>query len=199
MKRADPPPPTSLEGQFLIAMPSLREGPFARSVVYMCAHREDGAMGLIINQRADEIDFAQLLAQLGIVPEPAIRLPLQARAVRVVQGGPVETGRGFVLHSADYGATDSTVKIADDVCLTATIDILRAIAKGTGPAHAVLALGYAGWSSGQLESEILANGWLTCRADPELIFGADDGSKYDRALATLGVHPGMLSSDAGHA
>jgi putative transcriptional regulator len=200
MKRPEPPPPTSLEGQFLIAMPSLREGPFARSVVYMCAHREDGAMGLIINQRADEIDFAELLTQLDVVPaEPAIRLPARAKAVRVVRGGPVETGRGFVLHSADYGSTDSTVKIAEDVCLTATIDILRAIAKGTGPAHAVLALGYAGWSSGQLESEILANGWLTCPADSELIFDADDGSKYDRALAKLGVNLGTLSPDAGHA
>ncbi len=200
MKRADPPPPTSREGQFLIAMPALRDGPFARSVVYMCAHREDGAMGLIINQRADEIDFAELLTQLGIVPgEPEIRLPPRAAAVRVLRGGPVETGRGFVLHSADYGATDSTVKIADDVCLTATIDILRAIAMGTGPAQAVLALGYAGWGSGQLESEILANGWLTCPADPDLIFSADDASKYERALAKLGVHVGMLSSDAGHA
>ena len=200
MKRADPPPPTSLEGQFLIAMPALRDGPFARSVVYMCAHREDGAMGLIINQRADEIDFAELLTQLGIVPgEPEIRLPPRAEGVRVVRGGPVETGRGFVLHSADYGATNSTVKIADDVCLTATIDILRAIATGAGPAQAVLALGYAGWSSGQLESEILANGWLTCPADPDIIFSADDASKYERALAKLGVDVGMLSSDAGHA
>jgi putative transcriptional regulator len=200
MKRADPPPPSSLEGQFLIAMPSLRDGPFARSVVYVCAHREDGAMGLIINQRADEIDFAELLTQLGVISsEPAIRLPAKAEAVRVLRGGPVESGRGFVLHSADYGATASTVKIADDVCLTATIDILRAIARGTGPVHAVLALGYAGWSSGQLESEILANGWLTCPADPDIIFSADDAKKYDRALATLGVDVGMLSSDAGHA
>ncbi len=200
MKRADPPPPTSLEGQFLIAMPSLRDGPFARSVVYMCAHRDDGAMGLIINHRADEINFAELLSQLGVMPaEPAIRLPTRAEGVRVMRGGPVETGRGFVLHSTDYGSIDSTVKIDDDVCLTATIDILRAIAKGTGPSQAVLALGYAGWASGQLESEILANGWLTCPADPELIFGADDASKYDRALATLGVHVGMLSSEAGHA
>ncbi|HKN28834.1 MAG TPA: YqgE/AlgH family protein [Roseiarcus sp.] len=200
MKRADPPPSTSLEGQFLIAMPSLRGGPFARSVVYLCAHRDDGAMGLIINQRAEEIDFGQLLMQLGIVPgDHAIRLPPRAEAVRVVRGGPVETGRGFVLHSPDYGSNDSTVKITDDVCLTATIDILRAIAGGTGPAQAVLALGYAGWSSGQLESEILANGWLTCPADPALIFDTDDAHKYDRALAKLGVHLGMLSSDAGHA
>ena len=200
MKRADPPPPTSLEGQFLIAMPSLRDGPFARSVVYLCAHREDGAMGLVINQRAEEIDFGQLLVQLGIVPgDQAIRLPARAEAVRVVRGGPVETGRGFVLHSADYGSTDSTVRITENVCLTATLDILRAIAVGTGPAQAVLALGYAGWGSGQLESEILANGWLTCPADPALIFDTDDAHKYDRALATLGVELGTLSSDAGHA
>ncbi len=130
MRQADPPPPTSLEGQFLIAMPSLREGPFARSVVYMCAHRDDGAMGIVINHRADEIDFGKLLAQLDIVPETeAIRLPPRAKAVRVLRGGPVETGRGFVLHSSDYGANDSTVKIGD-VCLTATLDILRAIAEG---------------------------------------------------------------------
>ena len=200
MKRADPPPQSSLEGQFLIAMPSLREGPFARAVVYMCAHREDGAMGIIINQRAEEIDFGKLLVQLEIVPDSkSIRSGGRAEDVRVLRGGPVETGRGFVLHSSDYGANDSTVKIADDVCMTATIDILRAIAKGTGPARAVLALGYSGWSSGQLESEILANGWLTCPADPRLIFDADYDHKYDRALAMLGVNEGMLSSDAGHA
>jgi putative transcriptional regulator len=200
VRRPDPPPPTSLEGQFLIAMPSLREGPFARSVVYLCAHRHDGAMGLIINHRAEEIDFAQLLIQLDIMPErEAIRLPPQAEAVKVVHGGPVETGRGFVLHSADYGANDSTVNIAGDVCLTATLDILRAIATGSGPAQAMLALGYAGWGSGQLESEILANGWLHCPADPGLLFDGDFDSKYDRALAKLGVNTGQLSSDAGHA
>jgi putative transcriptional regulator len=200
MRRADPPPPTSLEGQFLIAMPSLREGPFARSVVYVCAHREDGAMGLIINHRAAEIDFGRLLVQLDIVPEEqAIRLPTRVGAVSVLRGGPVETGRGFVLHSSDYGAQDSTVKIGSDLCLTATLDILRAIAMGTGPAKAVLALGYAGWASGQLESEILANGWLTCPAESGLIFDADFAHKYDRALGMLGVNAGMLSSDAGHA
>ena len=200
MRRADPPPPTSLEGQFLIAMPSLREGPFARSVVYMCAHRDEGAMGIVINDRAEEIDFGQLLAQLGIVPETeAIGLPPRAQAVRVLRGGPVETGRGFVLHSSDYGVNDSTVKIGEHVCLTATLDILRAIADGTGPAQAVLALGYAGWGSGQLENEILANSWLTCSADVGLIFDPDFDRKYDRALAILGVDEGTLSSDAGHA
>jgi putative transcriptional regulator len=116
-----------------------------------------------------------------------------------LRGGPVETGRGFVLHSSDYGVNDSTVKIGEHVCLTATLDILRAIAQGTGPTQAVLALGYAGWASGQLESEILANGWLTCPADPSLIFDSDYDHKYDRALALLGVAEGKLSSDAGHA
>jgi putative transcriptional regulator len=200
MRRVDPAPPTSLEGQFLIAMPALRDGPFARSVVYMCAHRDDGAMGIVINHRAEEIDFRRLLVQLDVVPETeAIRLPPRAEAVKVLRGGPVETGRGFVLHSSDYGVNDSTVKIGEHVCLTATLDILRAIAQGTGPTQAVLALGYAGWASGQLESEILANGWLTCPADPSLIFDSDYDHKYDRALALLGVAEGKLSSDAGHA
>ena len=200
MKQPDPPPPTSLEGQFLIAMPSLREGPFARSVVYMCAHRDDGAMGLIINQRADEIEFGELLTQLGVVPEEgAIRLPAEAKAVRVVLGGPVETGRGFVLHTADYGATDFDGEDRRRHLPHRDPRHPAGDRRGTGPAHAVLALGYAGWSSGQLESEILANGWLTCPADPDLIFDADDDSKYDRALAMLGVNLGTLSSDAGHA
>ena len=199
MRQADPPPPTSLEGQFLIAMPSLREGPFARSVVYMCAHRDDGAMGIVINHRAAEIDFGQLLTQLDIVPEAeSIRLP--PRRKPRVSCGAVRSRRdgGFVLHSSDYGANDSTVQIGD-VCLTATLDILRAIAEGTGPSQAVLALGYAGWGSGQLESEILANGWLTCPADAGLIFDPNFERKYDRALAILGVDEAKLSSDAGHA
>ena len=200
VKRIDPPPRTSLEGQFLIAMPSLREGPFARSVIYICAHREDGAMGLVINQKAEAIEFADLLVQLDILSqEGAIRLPPSAGAVRVMRGGPVETGRGFVLHSSDYHVRQSTAPIAEGVSLTASLDILRAIAKGEGPSKAMLALGYAGWSSGQLESEILANGWLTCPADPELIFDLDFDHKYDRAMARLGVNPAMLSIEAGHA
>jgi putative transcriptional regulator len=193
-------PSLSYEGQFLIAMPSLREGPFARSVIYLCAHREDGAMGIVINQRADEIEFSKLLVQLDIVGRSeAIRLPPTAEAVRVLRGGPVDTGRGFVLHSSDYRAEDSTVAIGDGVCLTATLDILRAIAKGGGPSKAVLALGYAGWASGQLEDEILANGWLIAPADFKLIFDPDLEAKYDRALALLGVSAAWLSSEAGHA
>jgi putative transcriptional regulator len=191
---------TSLEGQMLIAMPTLRDGPFARAVVYLCAHRKDGAMGIIVNQGADTIDFPQLLVQLDVVkPDESIVLPPRAGDVRVLRGGPVEKGRGFVLHSRDYFVDNSTVTIADDICLTATLDILRAIAGGKGPEKAVLALGYAGWSSGQLESEILANGWLNCPADPSLVFDSDLASKYDRALAKIGVNAAMLSSEAGHA
>jgi len=190
----------SYEGQFLIAMPSLRDGPFARSVVYMCAHREDGAMGIVINQRAEEIEFSRLLVQLDVVGEAeAIRLPASAEHMRVLRGGPVDTGRGFVLHSGDYRAADSTVPIGGGVCLTATLDILKAIARGAGPSQAVLALGYAGWASGQLESEILANGWLVTPADSRLIFDADFDAIYDRALALIGVNAAGLSSEAGHA
>jgi putative transcriptional regulator len=181
-------------------MPSLRDGPFARSVVYMCAHREDGAMGIVINQRAEEIDFSQLLVQLDVVGEAeAIRLPARVEHMRVLRGGPVDTGRGFVLHSGDYRTAESTVPIGGGVCLTATLDILKAIARGAGPSQAVLALGYAGWASGQLESEILANGWLVSPADSRLIFDADFDAIYDRALALIGVNAAWLSSDAGHA
>ncbi len=191
---------TNLEGQLLIAMPTLREGPFARSVVYLCAHRADWAMGIIVNQKAEATNFPELLVQLEIVkPAEAIVLPPRAGQVRVLRGGPVEQGRGFVLHSRDYFIDNSTVPIGDDICLTATLDILRAIALGKGPQKAVLALGYAGWSPGQLESEILANGWLNCPADPDLVFDADYDSKYDRALAKIGVNAAMLSSEVGHA
>ena len=190
----------SLEGQMLIAMPGLREGPFARSVVYLCAHREDGAMGIIVNQRSPTITFADLLVQLDVVKQDeAIRLPARAGAVRVLRGGPVEQGRGFVLHSSDFLVGESTITVGDGICLTATLDILRAIAKGEGPQKAVLALGYAGWSSGQLESEMLANGWLNCPADPDIVFDTDFDAKYDRALSKLGVDAAMLSMDAGHA
>src|SRR5271167_175200 len=197
---AGPPPSHSYEGQFLIAMPALRDGPFARSVVYMCAHRDDGAMGIVINQRAQDIAFANLLVQLEIVREAdAIRLPPSVETVSVLRGGPVDTGRGFVLHTPDYAAGDSTVRIAQGVCLTATLDILRAIAQGAGPRRAVLALGCAGWASGQLESEILANAWLVGPVDAGLIFDANFAAKYDRALALLGASAASLSSEAGHA
>jgi putative transcriptional regulator len=189
-----------LDGQLLIAMPLMTDRRFARSVVYLCAHSEDGAMGLIINQRAPHISFPDLLERLGIVQsDTGDGVSNEKQSISIHVGGPVETGRGFVLHSSDYFADDSTLPIEDGVCLTATIDILKAIAAGKGPNKAILALGYAGWSPGQLESEIQANGWLNCPADLGLIFNPDVESKYTRAFAKIGIDPSHLVSDAGHA
>ena len=189
-----------LDGQILIAMPGMEDPRFARSLVYMCAHSEDGAMGIILNQLSDQVTFPDLLVQLDVVPDSdQIRLPPPARAMKVHRGGPVETGRGFVLHTADYYTESATLPIDEGVCLTATLEILKAIAEGHGPNRAILALGYAGWAPGQLESEIQSNGWLHCDADADLIFSEDLDSKYDRALKRLGIDPAMLSTDAGHA
>lgn len=188
-----------LDGQFLIAMPSMEDGRFARTVVYICAHSPDGAMGIVINQVAPQIDFVDLLMQLDIIPEgPEIRLPPAANRMIVQRGGPVETGRGFVLHSADYFIENSTLPIDNNICLTATLDILKAIVAGSGPKNAMLALGYAGWAPGQLDAEIMANGWLHCAARPDLIFDPDLSSKYDRAMALIGIDPAMLSGESGH-
>ncbi|RXT53302.1 hypothetical protein B6S44_20315 [Bosea sp. Tri-44] len=189
-----------LDGQCLIAMPGMSDPRFARSVVYLCAHSEDGAMGIIVNKPAADTRFPELLVQLDVIPpDQAIRLPTQAEKVKVLRGGPVETKRGFVLHSADFFLESATLPIDDGICLTATLDILRAIAVGTGPESAVLALGYAGWGAGQLESEIQSNGWLHCPADPELLFDDALDTKYTRALGKLGIDPAFLSKDAGHA
>jgi putative transcriptional regulator len=189
-----------LDGQFLIAMPGMQDSRFERTVVYVCAHSSDGAMGITINRPAPQINFHDLLVQLDIIPEgPEIRLPDAASRMIVHRGGPVETGRGFVLHSADYFIENSTLPIDENICLTATLEILKAIALGNGPENAVLALGYAGWAPGQLETEIQANGWLHCPAAPELIFDNDLDAKYGRALALLGVDPARLSAEAGHA
>ncbi|HEV2553928.1 MAG TPA: YqgE/AlgH family protein [Bosea sp. (in: a-proteobacteria)] len=189
-----------LDGQCLIAMPGMADTRFSRSVVYVCAHSEDGAMGIIVNKPAADTRFPDLLVQLDLIPsEELIRLPSQAEKLQVLRGGPVETKRGFVLHTADFFLESATLPIDDGICLTATLDILRAIAIGSGPESAVLALGYAGWGAGQLESEIQANGWLHCAADQALLF--DDGidTKYTRALGKIGIDPAFLSSEAGHA
>ncbi|MCC7348519.1 MAG: YqgE/AlgH family protein [Variibacter sp.] len=189
-----------LDGQMLIAMPSMRDERFARTVIYICAHSTEGAMGIVVNQPATNVNFRDLLVQLNVVPgDQLIQLPPRAGDIRVLKGGPVETGRGFVLHSSDFFIEDSTLPIDEGVCLTATLDILRAIAEGSGPVSAVLALGYAGWAAGQLETEMQENGWLHCPADPDLIFGADVNAKYDRALQKIGINPAMLSSESGHA
>jgi putative transcriptional regulator len=184
----------------LIAMPTMSDERFARTLVYVCAHSSEGAMGIVVNQPAKNVKFPDLLVQLEVIPaSERIQLPDGAGEVKVLKGGPVETGRGFVLHSADFFIENSTLPIDEGICLTATLDILKAIARGKGPSNAILALGYAGWAPGQLEQEIQQNGWLNCPADSELIFGQDVEHKYERALAKLGIDPGMLSSEAGHA
>jgi putative transcriptional regulator len=189
-----------LDGQLLIAMPAMNDERFARAVIYVCAHSSEGAMGIIVNQPAGNIKFPDLLVQLEVIPAAErIELPMHAEDVKVLKGGPVETGRGFVLHSADFFIENSTLPIDEGICLTATLDILKAIARGNGPHNAILALGYAGWAPGQLENEIQQNGWLHCPADPELIFGDDTDHKYEKALRKIGIDPAMLSSEAGHA
>jgi putative transcriptional regulator len=189
-----------LDGQLLIAMPGILDDRFTRSVIYVCAHSEEGAMGIIVNRPAERVDFRQLLVQLKVIgPDEAIRLPAEASSLLVLNGGPVDTSRGFVLHSNDFCIDNSTLPIGGGVSLTATIDILRAIASGSGPGQAVLALGYAGWAAGQLEVEIQQNGWLNCPADPSLIFDSALDSKYERAMRRAGIDIGRLASASGHA
>ncbi|MFN4142194.1 YqgE/AlgH family protein [Aestuariivirga sp.] len=189
-----------LDGQLLIAMPGMSDPRFDRSVIYVCAHSEQGAMGIIINKTAPMMRFGDLLSQIDITgDEGAIEPPQELLEMPVLFGGPVEQGRGFVLHTSDYFTADSSLPVAENIALTATVDILRAMAKGEGPQRAVLALGYAGWAPGQLENEIQLNGWLTCQADEELVFGLDFDERYGAALRKLKIDPAMLSSDAGHA
>lgn len=189
-----------LDGKFLIAMPNMVDGRFAHTVIYVCAHSSEGAMGLVLNQPSPHLFMPDLLAQLNVIPEhDGINLPHRVRRMNVHRGGPVETERGFVLHSDDFSIESSTLPIQDGICLTATLEILRAIAEGRGPSRAMLALGYAGWAPGQLEQEIQANGWLTGPADADLIFDPDQTAKWERALWRIGVDPAMLSTDAGHA
>ena len=189
-----------LDGQLLVAMPGMVDERFARAVIYVCAHSPEGAMGIILNRPAANVNMSDLLVQLEIVPElERIHLPEQVSRMQVLMGGPVETSRGFVLHSPDFHISQSTLPIDDGVCLTATIDILRAIAQGRGPQNAVLALGYAGWGAGQLELELQANGWLNCPADAELIFRAPVEIRYEMALRRIGIEPAMLSMEACHA
>ncbi len=189
-----------LDGHLLIAMPGMEDERFARSVIYLCAHSGDGAMGLVINRPSPRVSFPGLLVQLDIIEEgQEIRLPPTARQMQVHRGGPVQTERGFVLHSSDYFIENATLAIDDNVCLTATLEILKAIAGGAGPRDAILALGYAAWAPGQLEGEVKANGWLHAPAAPDVVFHADVDDKYERALALIGIAPAMLSSEAGHA
>lgn len=198
--RPKPARGTYLDGQLLIAMPAMTDKRFARSVIYMCLHNEDGAMGLIINQRADNVSFSHLLRELGVITknsEDEVPAKVLDRSIQI--GGPVKTEHGFVLHSPEYSTAGSTVEIDSSIRLTNTVDILKAIARGRGPERSMIALGYSGWAPGQLESEIQANGWLSCPADPDIVFDHDLELKYDRALAKLGVDVSHLVSYAGRA
>ena len=184
--------PDYLTGQLLVAMPAMGDSRFSRSVIYMCVHNEEGAMGLIINKLTDALSFTELLTQLDIktlggAPKSPIHF-----------GGPVETGRGFVLHSSEYNR-DGTIDVADGMALTATIDILKDIAEKCGPEKFLLALGYAGWGAGQLDGEIQQNAWLHVPADPELTFDQDNEEKWENAIAKIGVNPSLLSGEVGHA
>ena len=187
-----------LDGQFLVAMPGMKDDRFSRTVIYVCAHNDEGAMGLIINQVQD-LRFPDLLVQLGVLDErETIKMPASARDIIVRHGGPVDRSRGFVLHSGDY-VVESSMQVDNEVCLTATVDILRAISTGRGPNRALMALGYAGWGAGQLEAEIAENGWLTCPAQPDMLFDGDIDTKYERILAHIGVNLVHFSETAGHA
>jgi len=179
-------------GHLLVAMPGMPDQRFAKAVIYVCAHTDEGAMGLVINRPMRDISFPDLLAQLNLVQtEPSVAVPIQF-------GGPVEQGRGFVLHSPDY-MHEATLVVDGGVALTGTLDILQAIAEGHGPKECLLALGYAGWGPGQLDNEILENGWLTVEADPEIVFKVDLEQKWQSALAKLGIDLSLLSEEAGHA
>lgn len=187
-----------LDGQFLIAMPGMFDQNFSRTVIYVCAHSPAGAMGFILNRR-QTITFPDILLHLNLIEQnDAIMLPEKTRTFPIQSGGPVETGRGFVLHSDDYHS-QSSIPVSEDICLTATLDILRAISDGGGPKKATMLLGYAGWGPGQLESEIAANGWLHGPASEELIFDHKLDGKYERAMHLMGISPAMLSTEAGHA
>lgn len=181
-----------LGGQLLIAMPSMQDPRFAHSVICLCTHSRDGAMGIVLNQKVDGLTFDTLLNQLKIEPVPP------ARRIRLLLGGPVDAGRGFVLHSADWFA-EGSLRVTEDVALTASVDILKALAEGNGPRQGLLALGYAGWAPGQLEDEIHRNSWLSVPADEALIFADDLDRTWHKALAKLKVDPLLLSGTAGHA
>lgn len=182
---------SDLTGQLLVAMPSMNDHRFERAVIYVCSHSGEGAMGLIVNKILPTLSFPDLMDQLDITVD-------SNQDIRVHVGGPVEEERGFVLHSADY-VQDSTIVIDPQFAMTATVDILRDIAHGSGPAHSLLALGYAGWGAGQLDQEILDNGWLTVPADEGLVFGAEGDKAWEKAFKCLGFDPAALSGMAGHA
>lgn len=182
-----------LEGKLLIALPGMSDPRFEKTVIFMCAHSLDGAMGLIINKPVEGLGFQQMMTRLGL------RVTANTPEFPVLYGGPVETGRGFVLHSGDYESPDSTLPVSEDVSLTGTLDILRAMAEAKGPEKAIFALGYAGWGPGQIEDEIRLNGWIHCDADAAILFDAGLGDKWSSAIRKLGIDVSSLSIHAGRA
>lgn len=183
----------SLTGKLLIAMPGMGDPRFEHGVVYLCSHSDEGAMGLIVNKPAEDLSTHDLLEKLEI------RVTSNKPASPVHFGGPVETGRGFVLHSMDYDQSEGTMEVEGGIGMTATLDILSDMASGRGPAESLLALGYSGWGPGQLEGEIANNGWLTADANPDILFRRDNAEKWSAALAVLGVDALTLSATAGRA
>lgn len=189
----------SLCGKFLIAMPGMGDQRFEKSVIYLCAHSDEGAMGFIFNQLLESPQMTDFFQQLEIITESEIDLvPQDIKERPLFVGGPVEPGRGFVLHTPEFDS-ESTLHVDGNVRLTATLDILRAIAVGKGPSRSIIALGYSGWAAGQLEDEIASNGWLTVDADEGVIFETQIDKRYDESLALLGINSTSLSSDIGHA
>ena len=182
-----------LEGKILIAMPGMADPHFEKSVIFMCAHSAEGAMGIMINKPVAGLSFHDLMRKLELQVMP------ETPNFPILYGGPVETGRGFVLHSGDYESSEATLPVSEDVSLTATLDILRAMAEGRGPQHAIFALGYAGWTAGQIEDEIRRNGWIHCDSDAEILFDAGLDAKWSTALRKLGIDASGLSAHAGHA
>ena len=181
-----------LTGQLLIAMPTMEDPRFAQSVIYLCAHTLEGAMGLVLNRPLQRPKFDDLLRQLEVAPLPP------ARRIRLCAGGPMDNARGFVLHTADWTG-EGSLRVDESLALTASLDVLKAIAEGNGPREGLLALGYAGWGPGQLDAEIQQNAWLSVPADETIVFDADHDTKWRRALAKLNIDPLLLSGAAGHA
>ncbi len=182
-----------LEGKLLIAMPGMGDPRFEKTVIFMCAHSEGGAMGIIVNKPIDGLNFHELMGKLDLT------VTSRTPDFPILYGGPVETGRGFVLHSGDYSGVDATLPVSEDVSLTASLDVLRAMADGRGPEKALFALGYAGWGPGQIEDEMRSNGWIHCDADDAILFDADYGRKWSTALGKLGIDVSGLTAHAGRA
>ncbi|MCA1941946.1 MAG: YqgE/AlgH family protein [Caenispirillum bisanense] len=181
-----------LVGKCLVAMPALADSNFHRTVVYVCAHTAEGAMGLVVNRTIDQLSFDDILEQMGITPS------VDTDQIRVHFGGPVEAARGFVLHTADY-RDEGTLPVDSNISLTATAEVLKDIASGHGPRHSLMVLGYAGWGSGQLDTELKENAWLICQPDEDLLFGGDVGQKWTLAMARMGIDMSRLVDTPGHA